>query len=108
MGGLAEVFIAAGRRAEALGWLRKAARAGNSAAMNNLAVVLKERGELARAGQWYRRAIEAGNGEAEQNLRLLWEQRAYLISRGLRLAKAFALKGELAGTDGLQTARLSR
>jgi TPR repeat protein len=51
-------------------WWRRAADAGNTRAMFNLAVTLAERGDSAGAEDWYRRAAEAGNA-ASGNLGIL-------------------------------------
>ena len=49
---------------EALLWLRKAFRAGNSCAAQNIAVTYRENGDLKTAFKWFRRAAEAGDGDA--------------------------------------------
>ncbi len=49
---------------EALSWLRKAFRAGNSCAAQNIAITYRENGDLKTAFKWFRRAAEAGDGDA--------------------------------------------
>jgi uncharacterized protein len=49
---------------EALFWLRKAFRAGNSCAAQNIAITYRENGDLKTAFKWFRRAAEAGDGDA--------------------------------------------
>ena len=49
---------------EALSWLRKAFRAGNSCAAQNIAITFRENGDLKTAFKWFRRAAEAGDGDA--------------------------------------------
>jgi TPR repeat protein len=49
---------------EALLWLRKAHRAGDPCAAQNIAVTYRENGDLKTAFKWFRRAAEAGDGDA--------------------------------------------
>jgi TPR repeat protein len=49
---------------EALLWLRKAFRGGNSCAAHNIAITYRESGDLKAAFKWFRRAAEAGDGDA--------------------------------------------
>jgi TPR repeat protein len=49
---------------EALLWLRKAFRAGDSSAAQNIAITYRENGDLKTAFKWFRRAAEAGEGDA--------------------------------------------
>jgi hypothetical protein len=49
---------------EALFWLRKAFRAGDSCAAHNIAITYRENGDLETAFKWFRRAAEAGDGDA--------------------------------------------
>jgi uncharacterized protein len=49
---------------EALLWLRRAFRAGNQCAAQNIAITYRENGDLTRAFKWFRRATEAGDGDA--------------------------------------------
>lgn len=49
---------------EALWWLRKAFRAGNSCAALNIAITHRENGNLRTAFRWFRRAAEADDGDA--------------------------------------------
>lgn len=49
---------------EALFWLRKAFRAGNLCAAQNIAITYRENGDLKTAFKWFRRAVEAGDGDA--------------------------------------------
>jgi uncharacterized protein len=49
---------------EALSWLRKAFRAGNSCAAQNIAITYRENGDQKTAFKWFRRAAEAGDGDA--------------------------------------------
>jgi hypothetical protein len=49
---------------EALSWLRKAFRAGDSCAAHNIAITYRENGDLKTAFKWFRRAAEAGDGDA--------------------------------------------
>ncbi len=49
---------------EALIWLKKALRAGDSGAAHNIAITYRENGNLRAAFQWFRRAADAGDGEA--------------------------------------------
>jgi uncharacterized protein len=49
---------------EALLWLRKAFRAGDSCAAQNIAVTYRENGDLKTAFKWFRKAAEAGDGDA--------------------------------------------
>ncbi|MFD4444701.1 tetratricopeptide repeat protein [Nocardia sp. NPDC058519] len=54
---------------------RKAAEAGNSAAMFNLGLLHDERDELVEAESWYRKAADAGVSAAMFNLGLLFHER---------------------------------
>ncbi len=49
---------------EALLWLRKAFRAGNTCAAQNIAITDRENGDLKAAFKWFRRAAGAGDGDA--------------------------------------------
>jgi uncharacterized protein len=49
---------------EALLWLRKAFRAGDSCAAHNIAITYRENGDLKPAFKWFRRAAGAGDGDA--------------------------------------------
>ena len=49
---------------EALLWLKKASRAGNTCAAQNIAITYRENGDLKTAFKWFRRASEAGDGDA--------------------------------------------
>ena len=49
---------------EALFWLRKAFRAGESCAAQNIAITYRENGDLKTAFKWFRKAAEAGDGDA--------------------------------------------
>lgn len=49
---------------EALLWLRKAFRAGDLCAAQNIAITYRENGDLKTAFKWFRRAAEAGDGNA--------------------------------------------
>jgi uncharacterized protein len=49
---------------EALWWLRKAFRAGNSCAAQNIAITYREIGDLRTAVKWFRKAADAGDGDA--------------------------------------------
>jgi TPR repeat protein len=53
-----------GELAEAEGWWRRAADAGDSDAMDKLGVLLHDRGELDEAEVWWRRAAEADDTNA--------------------------------------------
>ena len=50
--------------AEALLWLRKAFRAGDGYAAQNIAVTYRENGDLRNAFKWFRKAADAGDGDA--------------------------------------------
>jgi tetratricopeptide (TPR) repeat protein len=64
-----------GKEGQAVQWYRKAADAGNVAAMVNLGTLLAEQGEEDQAMQWYRKAADAGDADAMVNLgTLLAEQ----------------------------------
>ncbi len=67
-----------GELAEAEGWYRRAADAGQREAMLNLGLLLHERGELAEVETWWRRAADAGESRAMFNLGLLLKQRGEL------------------------------
>jgi len=49
---------------EALLWLRKAFRTGDTCAAQNIAITYRENGDLKTAFKWFRRAAEAGDGDA--------------------------------------------
>lgn len=49
---------------EALLWLKKAFRAGDSCVAHNIAITYRENGDLRRAFEWFRRAAEARDGDA--------------------------------------------
>ena len=49
-----------GRQDQAEQWYRKAADAGDAAAMVNLAALFRKQGKEDQAGQWYRKAADAG------------------------------------------------
>jgi TPR repeat protein len=49
---------------EALVWLRKAFRAGDSCARHNIAVTYREKGDLKTAVKWFRNAAEADDHDA--------------------------------------------
>lgn len=49
---------------EALLWLRKAFRAGDTCAAQNIAITYRENGDLKTAFKWFRKAAEAGDGDA--------------------------------------------
>ncbi len=49
---------------EALVWLKKSFRAGDSCAAHNIAITYRENGELQTAFKWFRRAAEAGDSDA--------------------------------------------
>jgi TPR repeat protein len=49
---------------EALVWLRKAFRAGNTCATQNIAITYRENGDLKTAVKWFRKAAEASDGDA--------------------------------------------
>jgi len=49
---------------EALCWLRKAFRAGDPCAAQNIAITYRENGDLKTAFKWFRRAAEVDNGDA--------------------------------------------
>jgi tetratricopeptide (TPR) repeat protein len=56
---------------EAVQWYRKAADAGDAAAMFNLGALLRKQGKEDQAEQWYRKAADAGNADAMVSLRAL-------------------------------------
>ncbi len=70
-----------GELAEAEGWYRRAADAGQREAMLNLGLLLHERGELAEVETWWRRAADAGESRAMFNLGLLLKQRGSSLRR---------------------------
>jgi uncharacterized protein len=49
---------------EALLWLRKAFRTGDSCAAQNIAITYRENGDLKTAFKWFRKSTEAGDGGA--------------------------------------------
>ena len=49
---------------EALLWMRKAFRAGDSCAAQNIAITYRENGDLKTAFRWFRKAADAGDGDA--------------------------------------------
>lgn len=49
---------------EALSWLRKAFRAGDTCAAQNIAITYREIGDLGRAVKWFRKSADAGDGDA--------------------------------------------
>lgn len=49
---------------EALLWLKKAFRAGDSCAGQNIAITYRENGDLKAAVRWFRKAIKAGDSDA--------------------------------------------
>jgi tetratricopeptide (TPR) repeat protein len=52
-------------------WYRKAAGAGDTDAMFNLATLLRKQGKERQAEQWFRKAADAGNTRAMANLGVL-------------------------------------
>ena len=64
-----------GKEDQAVLWYRKAADAGDAAAMVNLGTLLAERGEEDQAEQWYRKAADAGDAAAMVNLGALLAER---------------------------------
>jgi uncharacterized protein len=49
---------------EALSWLRKAFRAGDACAAQNIAITYRQMGDLRTAVKWFRKSAQAGDGEA--------------------------------------------
>jgi TPR repeat protein len=49
---------------ESLFWLRRAFRAGDSCAAQNIAITYRENGDLKTAFKWFRKAAGAGDGDA--------------------------------------------
>jgi TPR repeat protein len=49
---------------QAILWLKKAARAGNGSAANNIAIMYREDGNARQAAQWFRMAVESGDDDA--------------------------------------------
>jgi TPR repeat protein len=49
---------------EALSWLRKAFRAGDTCAGQNIAITYREIGDLRTAVKWFRKSADAGDGDA--------------------------------------------
>jgi tetratricopeptide (TPR) repeat protein len=60
-----------GEQDQAVQWYRKAADAGNVAAMVSLAALLKKQGKEDQAMQWYRKAADAGDADAMVNVGVL-------------------------------------
>jgi len=50
--------------AQALLWLKKAARAGNGSAANNIAILFREDGNARQAVKWFRLAVDSGDDDA--------------------------------------------
>jgi TPR repeat protein len=85
-----------GREPEAEHWFRKAADAGDSAAMFNLGVLRHEQGNDDEAEQWMRRAADAGDPDAMRHVGILlhgqgkeseaeqWRRKAAEAARGPR------------------------
>jgi TPR repeat protein len=64
-----------GNEDQSVQWYRRAADAGDAAAMVNLGALLRKQGKEDQAMQWYRRAADAGDADAMHNLgALLGEQ----------------------------------
>jgi tetratricopeptide (TPR) repeat protein len=64
-----------GNEDQSVHWYRKAADAGDAAAMVNLGALLRKQGKEDQAMQWYRKAADAGDADAMHNLgALLGEQ----------------------------------
>jgi tetratricopeptide (TPR) repeat protein len=57
-----------GKEDQAVQWYRKAADAGDPAAMVTLGALLRKQGKEDQAGQWYRKAADAGDPDAMFNL----------------------------------------
>jgi TPR repeat protein len=57
-----------GKEDQSVQWYRKAADAGDVAAMVNLGVLLRKQGKEDQAMQWYRKAADAGDADAMFNL----------------------------------------
>jgi len=53
---------------QALRWLKKAARAGDGSAANNIAITYREYGNLRRAVNWFRASIALGDDETRIQL----------------------------------------
>ena len=49
---------------EALFWLRRAYRAGNACAAQNIAITYRQAGDLRAAVKWFRKSVEANDGDA--------------------------------------------
>jgi tetratricopeptide (TPR) repeat protein len=60
---------------QAVQWYRKAADAGDVAAMVSLGALLKKQGKEDQAMQWYRKAADAGDADAMVNVGVLLAER---------------------------------
>jgi TPR repeat protein len=49
---------------EALSWLRRAFRAGDTCAAQNIAITYRQIGDLRNAVKWFRKSADAGDGDA--------------------------------------------
>ena len=49
---------------EALSWMRKAFRAGDTCAAQNIAITYRQIGDLRTAVKWFRKSADAGDGDA--------------------------------------------
>jgi uncharacterized protein len=72
---------------EALFWLRKAFRGGDSCAGPNIAVTYRENGNLKAAVRWFRRAVAADDGDALVQLGI-----HYYWGKGVRTNPRAAVK----------------
>jgi tRNA A-37 threonylcarbamoyl transferase component Bud32 len=97
--------------AEAVTWFRKAADAGNSAGMRDLAgMYYLGNGvptDYSRAAYWYRKAAEAGNADAMYSLGRMYES-GQGVTRDLKKARELYLKAAALGNtnSGARLARL--
>lgn len=59
---------------EALLWLRKAFRGGDTCAAANIAITYRENDDLRRAFEWFRKAVDAGDSDAlvELGIHYFW------------------------------------
>jgi uncharacterized protein len=88
---------------EALSWLRKAFRAGDPCAGQNIAITHRENGDLKAAVRWFRKAAEEGDGDALIQLGV-----HYYWGRGVRKNPRAALQCFRIATKAKNISELGR
>jgi uncharacterized protein len=88
---------------EALLWLRKAFRAGDTCAGQNIAITYRENGDLRTAVKWFQKVAEAGDGDALIQLGI-----HYYWGKGVRKNPKAALQCFRAATKAKNISEVGR